>query len=208
MNIYDTLTARYNNGIEPDEAITAEIGLRQESGLTVNQVGEISLEALDRYVKRRIEARSAALTGAMITAAGRYYWPFTSAQLAAAYPTQTTPQRENTAIIQSELAADAVAAGVLGDLFNRATSRGHEAYKAQRDYYIGDPDKPFDNGEAGRLLRDLKAMVSSAYQGDGDASNRSDLHTLQMVTPGGPGNEWVPLKDAEDCLREPWEGTR
>lgn len=172
--IQDALAARY--------APTAkETAIRQESGLNEKQVGEPDLERLDSYILRRINARCDRLTGILQKVAGpAFVWPFTAPQLLLAYPSQDEAGRANTLRLQMETAADAVIAGVLGDLFARAAPRD-EKYRESRDFYLGSPDDPADTGEVGRLVKDLKEMVASALQpGETPNENRARLVIVSL----------------------------
>ena len=147
------------------------VAIRQESGLNPAQVGELNLEKLDQYVARRVAFRAQLLTGILSgVVMPAYVWPFAPPQLVSAYPAQTPDQRDNTLAFQLTAAAEIVVAGVLGDLFNRATPRD-DKYKDQRDHYLGDPDDPADTGEAGRMLRELKLILEGAQQPNDDPAD-------------------------------------
>lgn len=186
-SILQTLQSRYTteDGDGSPLTVPVQVGVRQDSGLNPQQVGEATLATLDAYVLRRLQARAARIEGVANRLVGDYQWPFSPAHLAAAYPQQSAEERENTLRVQLETAADAVYQYVLGDLFGRAAPRD-DRYAGQRNTYLGNPDDPNDIGEAGRTARDFYDMLGGAQQPGAIeiALKERELRTFKMTTPG------------------------
>jgi hypothetical protein len=185
-SILQTLAARYSttNTEGNPVVIPVQTGVRQDSGLDHNQIGEGTLEKMDAYILRRLQAHALRLEGNANRLVGDYAWPFSPAHLAAAYPRHSLEQRENTLRLQLETAADAVYKYTLGDLASRAAPRD-PAYEGMRNTNMGDPNNPADVGEAGRTARDFYNMLKGVSLPDAlaEAAANNSLRTLKFTRP-------------------------